>query len=97
MKRTLAIGALQLCTAACLLGQMAGMATTPRPGGEDSRHQSLERDLYQGCRADRAAALPGLPSSGRGHAVLHDDVRRNAALGGGDEADGGHPGHAALV
>jgi len=31
MKRTLAISALQLCTAACMLGQMAGMAT-PDPG-----------------------------------------------------------------
>jgi mono/diheme cytochrome c family protein len=29
MKRTLAIGALQLCTAACVLGQMAGMAPDP--------------------------------------------------------------------
>ncbi len=31
MKRTLAISALQLCTAACMLGQMAGMAS-PDPG-----------------------------------------------------------------
>jgi mono/diheme cytochrome c family protein len=31
MKRTLAISALQLCTAVCMLGQMAGMAT-PDPG-----------------------------------------------------------------
>ncbi len=31
MKRTLAISALQLCTAACVLGQMAGMAS-PDPG-----------------------------------------------------------------
>jgi hypothetical protein len=31
MKRTLAISAMQLCTAVCMLGQMAGMAT-PDPG-----------------------------------------------------------------
>ena len=35
MKRTLAIGALQLCTAASILGQMAGMAT-PDPALADA-------------------------------------------------------------
>src|ERR1700722_6830381 len=68
-----------------------------RSGGENSRYQTFERDLYQRCRADRAAELPKLPPSGRGHAVFHDDVRRNAALGPDDEANGGYAGDAAMV
>ena len=50
MKRTLAIGVLQLCTGSKPVGA-DGRHVRARPGGEDSHHQTLEPNLYQGCRA----------------------------------------------
>ena len=98
MKRTLAIGVWQLCTAATLLGQMAGMSTrTPDPAAKIPVTKPSNVTFTKDVAPDRAAALPKLPSSGRGHTVFHDDVRRSAALGCDDEADGGYTGDAALV
>ena len=53
--------------------------------------------FHEGCRADSASALPGLPSSRRGGAVFAAHLRAGPSLGQGDQSGGAGAEDAAVV
>ena len=74
-------GLILLVTSAVAVTQVSG------PGGQPGSRRA-PGDLHQGRRADPAAVLSELPSSGRDRADVAADLRGRAAVGALDQAEG---------